>query len=58
MGLLHEPVTGSGISRPPRIEFSGNVVVRAARTELALREAFEEDACWGPRVPIPRSPAT
>jgi predicted DNA-binding protein (MmcQ/YjbR family) len=37
------------MSRPPRIEPSGDVVTRIAATALALPDAFEEDAWTGVR---------
>lgn len=38
-----------GMSRPARIEPSGDVVARIARTALALPDAYEEDAWTGVR---------
>ncbi|MGH3333412.1 MAG: MmcQ/YjbR family DNA-binding protein [Nocardioidaceae bacterium] len=37
------------MSRPPRIEPSGDVVARVASTALALPDAYEEDAWTGVR---------
>jgi len=37
------------MSRPPRIEPAGDVVVRLASTALALPDAYEEDAWTGVR---------
>ena len=37
------------MSRPPRIEPTGDVVARVASTALALPEAYEEDAWTGVR---------
>ncbi len=37
------------MSRPPRIEPSGDVVTRVASTALALPDAYEEDAWTGVR---------
>jgi hypothetical protein len=37
------------MSRPPRIEPSGDVVARVASTALALPDAYEEDAWTGAR---------
>lgn len=41
------------MSRPPRIEPSGDVVARVASTALALPEAYEEDAWTGVRWRVP-----
>ena len=38
-----------GMSRPPRIEPSGDVVARVASTALALPDTYEEDAWTGVR---------
>src|SRR3954454_10382240 len=44
------------MSRPPRIEPSGEVVARVASTALALPEAYEEDAWTGVRWRVRNTP--